>query len=391
MYRFAPSPTRDLHIEDLRNALFNYICAKQNDKKFLVRIEDINKIKNIDGKDQEILDILAICGMKYDYLYYQSENFKYHLQFASSLMDKGLAFACFCTTEEDPYSGKCINISQQELLNNNLPFTIRIKKPKDSMQIKDTLQGDVTFKSDEVDSFVIMTQEKYPTYNFACACDDMLQGISHVIRGKEHLCDAARQELVRSSLGFNDKINYTHLPSIVSDEDISVKSLIDQGFLPEAIINYLISITNKTPKEIFTLDEAIEWFSLEDISNESVKFDIEKLKLINREHIKLLDEMELSKIIGYSSKDIGKLAKLYTKEANTTFEIKEIVDDIFAKKSSETYKDELEKLKAIVKDAPYFEKFDDFKTHLIKESDLEGENFLNPLSILITNKQTLLT
>jgi len=163
MYRFAPSPTGDMHIGNLRVALFNFICAKQSGDMFIVRMEDTDKAKNIENKDKEILDILAIFGITYDSLYYQSENLKYHLQFASALMSKGKAFACFCKT--DKCSGKCVNISQDELLNNNLPFTIRIKKPMDEISFKDTIKDEIAFKSEDVDSFVIMKKDKYPTYN----------------------------------------------------------------------------------------------------------------------------------------------------------------------------------------------------------------------------------
>jgi len=185
MYRFAPSPTEDLHVNSLRIALFNFICAKQSGDMFVVRIEDTDKKKNIEGKDQEILELLAIFGITYDSLYYQSENFKYHLQFASYLMDKKKAFACFCKEDElksEKYSGKCLHVSEEELLNNNLPFTIRIKKPENSITFKDTIKGKMNFSAEDVDSFVIMKKEKYPTYNFACAIDDMIQGIKYIIR-----------------------------------------------------------------------------------------------------------------------------------------------------------------------------------------------------------------
>ena len=400
MYRFAPSPTRNLHIGNLRVAIFNYICAKQSGDMFIVRIEDCNKAKNIEGKDQEILDILAIFGISYDALYYQSENFKYHLQFASSLVDKKKAFACFCTQEElktDKYSGKCLHVSDDELLNNNLPFTIRIKKPEDTIHFTDTIKGNMSFTSSDVDSFVIMNQDKYPTYNFACATDDMIQGIKYIIRGEDHISNTPKQELIRKSIGYEGEIKYAHLPIILNsngkkmskdDEESSVKWLLDQGYMPEAIMNYLILLGNKVPTEIFSFTEALTWFELKNISKSSEKFDIDKLRFINREHIKLVEDVELSKRIGYSCASIGKLAKLYTQEASTTANIKDKIDTIFALKSSDEYKEGLGKLKTIVKDAPYFEKFDEFKKYLEKKSELKGKNFLIPLQILLTGKKS---
>jgi glutamyl-tRNA synthetase len=386
MYRFATSATRDLHINDLRIAIFNYICAKQSNKNFIVRIEDIKKDEEI--KDLQTLDILSLFGINYDYLYYQSENFKYHLQFASSLMDKGKAFACFCTQEElknqKTYSGKCINISQQELLNNNLPFTIRIKKPTALMQIQDTLQDELSFSNDAIDSFIIMSKEKYPTRVFACACDDMLQGISHIIDKEENLLNRAREESVRKTLGYDEKICYTHLTDILYEKDESIKHLLDQGFLPQAIINYILTLGNQTPKEIFTLEEALVWFKLDSIAQTQVKFDIKKLRLINKEHIKAMDALQLSTLIGYSSIDIGKLAKLYATQESTTLEIKEKIDCIFSQKNSEKYEQELATLKAIIKDAPYFENFENFQKYLQEQSGLHEQEIAKPLRFLLT-------
>ncbi len=399
MYRFAPSPTGDLHIANLRVALFNYMCAKQSGDMFVVRMEDTNKAKNIEGKDQEILDILAIFGITYDSLYYQSENFKYHLQFASSLMNKGKSFSCFCKTdelEENRCTSNCVNISQDELLNNNLPFTIRVKKPGEAVKFTDTIKGKMSFKSDEVDDFVIMNKDKYPTYNFACATDDMIQGIKYIIREEDHISNTPKQEHIRKLLGYTEEIKYAHLPIILNedgkklenDDTNNVMKLLNQGYMPEAIINYLILLGNEVPTEVFSLEEALKWFELKNISKSPVKFDINKLKFLNCEHIKRVEDVELSKRIGYSCANIGKLAKLYTKEVNTTAQIKDKIDTIFAPKTSDEYQKSLEKLKTIVKDAPYFEKYDEFKKYLSEKSELRGENFLNPLRILLTGEQS---
>jgi len=375
VYRFAPSPTGDISLNDLRIALFNYICAKQSGGMFIVRMEDTDKTKNIEGKDQEILDILSIFGITYDSLYYQSNNFKYYLQFASSLMDKKKAFSCFCTKEElqdDKCSGKCINISQEELLNNNLPFTIRIKDEGSE------------------DDFVIMEKDKYATYNFACATDDMLQGVKHIIRDEAHIFNTPKQEHIRKSLGYTEEIKYTHIPRIqnANANESRVKWLLDQGYMPEAIINYLILLGYEAPSEIFSLAEAMSWFKLENLSKIPAKFDINKLKYINREHIKLVEDVELSKRIGYSCASIGKLAKLYTHEVDTTAQIKQKVDLIFSPKKSDEYQEGLDKLKLIIKDAPFFENFDEFKKYLEEKSKIKGQKFLNLLKILFISDES---
>lgn len=382
MYRFAP--TSDLSLNSLRVALYNYIFAKQSGDMFVVRIEDSQKDENFE--DKEVLELLEIFGIRYDNLYYQSENTKYYLQFASYLMDKKQAFACFCTKEETKdkkYSGKCLHVSQEELLNNNLPFTIRIKKPESSITFEDIIKGKITYESDDVDSFVIMSQEKYPTYNFACAIDDMIQGIKYIIREDKHISNTPKQEHIRRVLGYNEEIKYAHVPSF-KDVNYNVKELLDMGYMPESIINYLILAGNETPKEIFVFDEALSWFEIKNISKEPVRFDIEKLNQINREHIKLVEDVELSKRIGYSCASIGKLAKLYTKECNTTLEIKEKIDTIFAPKNSLDHNKDLELLKEIVKEAPYFDKFSEFKKYVEEKSALKDEK---TLKILLTGNK----
>ena len=401
MYRYTLDASKDIHLEDLRIALFSYICAKQNNDRFIARIA--NNKKKEGGKYKNPLAILDTFNIKYDEVYHQSNNFKYHLQFASTFLDEKKAFICFCTENEINnkkkiakkskktyiYDGACENLSQDHILNTQKPFVIRMKKPMQSISFTDTTRGDLTFKNDDIDSFVIMSADKYPTYNFASAIDDMLQGITHIVEKDQNILNAPKQEHIRRSIGYNEKIIYTHLPEIqikLKDKTNKIQYLLDLGYIPEAIINYLISLGNKPPKKIFTLNEALKWFNINSI--EKSEFDIDKLRFINKEHIKLLDDSELAKRIGYSGKNIGKLARLYAKEKGTTFEIKQMIDAIFSpKKLDGKFSKNLEILKDIVKNAPEFEKFDDFTKYLINKTGFEEKSLLEPLKILLTNKQ----
>ena len=353
MYRFAPSPTGDMHIGNLRVALFNFICAKKNNQKFIIRIEDTDTQRNIQGKDQEILEILNLFGIKYDEVYYQSNNLKFHYQMAMQLLMDQKAFSCFCSEDvlnqkkesakknstAYMYDDACLNLSDSEVLENEKPFVIRIKRPTKDLSFTDIIKGDMKFSAKSIDSFVLLRANKTPTYNFACAVDDMLHDISIVIRGEDHLSNTPKQKLIRKYLKYNKEIIYAHLPIILNsqgkkmskrDDASSVKWLLNEGFLPSAITNYLILIGNKTPTEVFTLDEAIEWFDLKNISKSPAKFDLDRLRHLNREHIKKSDPLELAKLIGYSSKDLGQLAKIYTEEASTINEIKSKIDKIFS-------------------------------------------------------------
>ncbi len=401
MYRFAPSPTGDMNISNLRVALFNYISARQNNEKFLIRIEDTDKEHNIERKNQEILEILSLFGINYDQVIHQSENLKFHQQLATKLLMDKNAFSCFCTPQileqkkekakhhktTYKYDQTCKNLSDEEVLNNESPFVIRIKKPNEPITFTDEIQGKLTFTPDAIDDFVIMHVDKTPTYDFACAIDDMMYDISTVIRDENHLSNTPKQILIHNYLGYDKKIVYAHLPILdTQGDDISVKWLLEEGFLPASIINYLILGSTKTPTEIFSLEDAIEWFNLSSISKTPIKFDMAKLRQLNREHIKLLDPKELAKAIGYSSEELGNLAKIYTQEDSTLQEIKLKIDKFFASKTCDEFPHEFEKLKKIAKDAPYHKTFDTYKAYLLKQSELKEEQFSKPFRALLTGE-----
>lgn len=339
----------------------NYLCAQQAGEHFIVRIEDKDQ-------DEDILDMLGLFGIDYSQLYYQSNNFKYHLQFASTLLDTKKAFICFCPQEDNASScnGTCEHLSPEEAINNPLPFVIRMKK------------SDTTS-----DSFVIMSTNKYPTSTFASACDDMLQGVTTIIQEDKHLNNATKEEWVRKSLGYEQAMHYVHIPTIQSEN--TVKWFLDQGFMPEAILNYLLLLGNPTPCEIFYMIEALVWFDIKNISTSPAHFDIEKLRFINREHIKRTPDMELSKRMGYACENIGKLAKLYTEEVSTTYEIKQKIDVLFAQKGLHVeFEKESQLLKELIQKAPYHATFEAFTAYLLKKSELQEEAFFKPLRFLLT-------
>ncbi|NLC28079.1 MAG: glutamate--tRNA ligase [Campylobacteraceae bacterium] len=411
MYRFAPSPTGDMHIGNLRVALFNYICAKQSGKSFFIRIEDTDKARNIEGKDREILTILDTFGISYSSLYYQSKNLKFHHQFAATLLSKGEAFSCFCTEESlnfkresakknakaYRYDGTCEKLSNGEVLNNENPFVIRMKAPKKAISFIDAIKGELSFAPENVDSFVIMRHDKSPTYNFACAVDDMLQGATFIIRGEDHVSNTPKQLHIRQSLGFSEDVTYAHLPIILNqdgkkmskrDDESSVQWLLGEGFLPETISNYLVLLGNKTPNEVFSLEEALEWFDITQISRSPARFDLDKLRQLNREHLRLADNLKLAALLDFSGEDFGKLAKLYTEEASTLNELKPKLKAIFSPKNAlKEFEKEFEMLKVAINEAPFFEEFDEFKSHLINATGLKGKSFFKPLRVLLTGAE----
>ncbi|RRS30072.1 MAG: glutamylglutaminyl-tRNA ligase [Epsilonproteobacteria bacterium (ex Lamellibrachia satsuma)] len=414
MLRFAPSPTGDMHIGDLRVAIFNYMVAKQKDVNFIVRIEDTDKERNIEGKDTEILQILEKFALPHDRVSHQSENLHMHQTLAIRLLEEKKAFVCICTPEELEadreeakkkkvayrYSGRCSYMGAEELTRlkeEKTPFVIRIKMPDAPITDHDLIKGDIVTTPNEVDSFVILRTDGTPTYNFACACDDMISGITLIIRGEDHLSNTAKQKYIKQLLGYKEETTYAHLPIILNsdgkkmskrDDAGSVRWLFEQGFIPDAIANYLILLGNKAPTEIFTMPKALEWFKLENISKSPAKFDIDKLRSINREHLKMMDDKKLSSLFGFADTDIGKLAKVYLEEASTINELEEKIRPIFCPKNFDgEWGEQMRIMEKLILEAPMIETFDEFKSYIMKERGLKGKNFLKPLRLLLTGAE----
>jgi glutamyl-tRNA synthetase len=406
MLRFALNPTKHIDIGDLRVALFNYILAKQLDKQLLIRIDDINQDKNIQNQEKEILEILNLFSIDYINIAYQNSTIKQDLKMAMQLLMQKKAFSCFCTDDMIEksyqkakknnkiynYDGGCDKLDDAVVINTEAPFTVRIKAPKDDIKFTDLLKGKIKYTSEQIDSFIILTKDKIPTSNFASAIDDMIYDISTIIIDEKDIDNTPKQIHIRESLGYTKQIDYLHIPSISNikpdDKKFYVSELIELGFLPVAIANYLVLLGNNTPTRIFTLEEAINWFDIKNLTNENIEFDIEELKQINKEHMKMLDNMRFSKILGYADEDFGKLAKLYIDEACTIKNIKEKIDAILApKKLPSDFTKEFEIIKQCLKDAPYIDNYDEFIQYIKNKTNLEDKSLFKPLRYILTAKQ----
>jgi len=198
---------------------------------------------------------------------------------------------------------------------------------------------------------------------------------------------------IREALGYDKKIEYAHLPIILGEEGrkmskrdnaSSVKWMLEEGFLPQAIANYLILMGNKTPTEIFTVPEAIEWFRLDHVSKAPARFDLDKLRFINKAHLRMLEHKELSRYVGFADEEIGALAKIYLDEASTLKELREKLAPVFAPKQIEgEFAEQAALLRRAILEAPYFETFDAFKGHLMQTTQLKGKLFFKPLRLLL--------
>lgn len=415
MFRFAPSPTGNMHIGNLRTAIINYVCAKKYNKKFILRIEDTDTARNIKGLEENIKEILTLFGINWDEYYEQSTHLATHQKLAAKLLENGSAFKCYCTEAELEakkelaknekrayrYDGTCENL-KQEL---EKPFVIRLKKPKATITFKDEIKGELSFEPNDVDSFVILRADGTPTYNFACSMDDMCEGVSFIIRGEDHVSNTPKQEHIKASLGFNESMQYAHLPIILDEvtgqkmskrqDHSSVAWLLEQGFLPDAIANYLLSLGNKTPNEIFTMKEAISWFEISNISKSPARFSMAKLRFINREHIKLLDDEILVRLLFKDEflakfnnpKALAKLAKLYLEEASTLNEIRAKLSGFFLPFSvvfanNEEFIESAKLLENELKNPNLALKYDEFKQN--HSCNLKGKQLFMSLRLLLS-------
>jgi len=314
--------------------------------------------------------LLEKFALKHDAVFHQSEHLNLHQTLAIRLLKEEKAFICSCKEENLSCIANCENLlseDYEELKKSKKPFVLRLKNARDA--------------------FTILRVNGTPTQIFASACDDMMSDIDFIIQTEEEKENTPKKEAIKKLLGYEKETKYLYLPRLITDEtNHFVKSLLEQGFIPDAILNYLLLIEDEeAPKEIFTLPEAIEWFNINNISTTPLKFDIEKLCFINREHLKRIDDKQLSTLFGFADADIGKLAKVYLEECCTINELEEKIRPIFKPKTFNSKEgEEMRKLSELIFLAPAFETFDELKIHLEKRSGLKEEKLLKPLQHLLT-------
>ncbi len=387
MLRFNLAASRDISLVDLRIALINFIIAKKRDKGFILRVEDANEKQEAKRKDQESQELLKKFAINFDQTIYQSDHLRRYQNLALRLLEEKKAFLCTCEENKECYrdckqmDSNSINKIQQ----NNTPFTLRLYKPDKTITFNDLIEKDLSFSPEEIGEIIILESNGTPSKDFACAVDDMIEGIDIVIQEKSDILDSAKEIHIQNSLNFKNQITYAHIPPLL--KDIKVKELLEEGYLPDAIINTLLSLGTNPPTELFTLPKAIEWFDLEELSKEPVYFDIEKLKYINKEHLQRIDDLSLSRIFGFGDVGIGKLAKLYIDESVTIKNLESKIQTIFAPKLAiGTQKEQMQELSKLIFMAPMFDEFEDFKNYLLDNSNLQERQLLKLLSQLMTGR-----
>ena len=341
--RFAPSPTGYMHIGNLRTALYAYLIAKHDGGKFILRIEDTDRERLVEGAVDVIKSTLGITNLSYDEgpdvggdhgPYVQSERKEIYMEYAKKLVDIGAAYYCFCTKErleklhEDDalggYDRHCRNLSKEEVeanLKAGIPFVIRQKMPTEGVTTyHDEVFGDISMNNEELQDQILMKADGYPTYNFCHVVDDYLMGVTHVVRGSEYLTSTPKYVLLYDAYGW-ERPTYVHLPLLMGKDAegnvsklskrhgaVSFQDLVADGYLPEAILNY-IALLGWCPKEseteFFTLDELKAAFTIDGVSKSPSVFDFEKLLWFNGEYIHKLDDADFNeKVAVFIKSDI---------------------------------------------------------------------------------------
>jgi len=333
--RFAPSPTGYLHIGGLRTALYNFLFAKNKNGKLILRIEDTDRKRFVEGAVENLIDTLSWAGISFDegpdiggeYApYLQSERLHIYKELAQKLISDGKAYYCFCTPErleklkeeqqkqklpQAKYDKHCLHLSQseikQKLISKN-PFVIRLNvKPDQKVIFNDVIRESVEFDTNNIDDQVLIKSDGYPTYHLANVVDDHLMKITHVIRGEEWLSSTPKHIILYDYFGW-DKPVFSHLPLLLNPDksklskrqgDVAVEDYRGKGYLKEALINFvsLLGWNYGDDKEFYEMDELIEKFSLERVHKAGAVFNLEKLNWLNYEHLRRKPDSEVLKML----------------------------------------------------------------------------------------------
>ena len=446
--RFAPSPTGYMHVGNLRTALYEYLVAKSQGGKFLLRIEDTDQERYVEGATDVIYNTLKEVGLNWDAgpdiggpvgPYIQSERMGMYLDYAKQLVESGHAYYCFCDKERldqvrllqkasgaaPKYDGHCRNLSKEEVeekLAAGVPYVIRQKVPQTgTTTFHDEVFGDITVENETLDDQILIKGDGMPTYNFANVIDDHTMGITHVVRGNEYLSSTPKYNLLYEAFGWEIPV-YIHVSPVMKtateklskrNGDASYQDLRAKGYLKDAIVNYiaLLGWSPKGEQEIFTLEELKKEFDITGISKSPAIFDTEKLNYINGEYIRKLSLEEFTKeatpwirqTVKREDVDLSLIASVLQPRTEVLNQIPEQVDFIdelpdydlsmYVHKKMKT--NEETSLAALEQALPVLEKLEDFSTEsihtalfdLIAKLGVKNGYMLWPVRVAVSGKQ----
>ena len=448
--RFAPSPTGYMHIGNLRTALYEYLVAKKDPNGvFMLRIEDTDQGRLVEGATDIIYDTLKQCGLKHDEgpdvggdygPYVQSERMKsgIYKKYAEKLVELGGAHYCFCNEEQIEqqrqiatargesfiYDDPCKHLSKEEVMQriaNGEPYVIRQNIPQTgTTTFHDEVYGDITVENSTLDESILLKSDGFPTYNFANIIDDHTMNITHVVRGNEYLSSTPKYNLIYEAFGWNIP-TYIHCPPVMKDEhhklskrngDASFQDLIAKGYLPEAIINYiaLLGWSPETDQEIYSLEELVQAFNVKRIGTSGAIFDIDKLTWMNGIYLRNMEIHDYLKLVDQHIKNAVKgnydhlaIAKILQQRANTLNDIDEMLDffdnypefniDLYTNKKMKTNPEiALNSLKAAYETLSNLDDWSEENLHdtlmnLVSKLQIKNGQLLYPIRVALTNKQ----
>lgn len=370
--RFAPSPTGRMHVGNLRTALYAYLIAKHDGGTFILRIEDTDQERYMEGALDIIYRTMEKAGLTHDegpdkdggfgpYVQSERQAAGIYMKYAKELVEKGKAYYCFCDKERleslkqvidgkeiSVYDKHCLHLSKEEVqakLDAGVPFVIRQNSPTEgTTTFHDEIYGDITVENAELDDMILIKSDGFPTYNFANVVDDHIMGITHVVRGNEYLSSSPKYNLLYEAFGWDVPV-YVHCPLITDAEHkklskrsghSSFEDLLEQGFLPEVIVNFvaLLGWSPENNQEIFSLDELIKNFDYTKMSKSPAVFDVQKLRWMNGEYLKAMDDDKFYELalpyikdaVNGKAYDYKKLAAMVKTRIETFLDIKEHID-----------------------------------------------------------------
>lgn len=448
--RFAPSPTGRMHVGNLRTALYEYLIAKHEGGNFILRIEDTDQERYEEGAIEIIYNTLKLTGIKHDegpdvggdygpYVQSERKETGIYLEYAKKLIEKGEAYYCFCTPERleslktvvssdgkeiAKYDKHCLHLSKEEIQKNldaNVPYVIRQNIPEEgTTSFTDVVYGEITVENSDLDDMILIKSDGFPTYNFANVVDDHLMKITHVVRGNEYLSSTPKYTRLYNAFGWEEPV-YIHCSLITNEEHkklskrsghSSFEDLIEQGFLPEAIVNFiaLLGWSPASNKEILSLEELIEEFDYTHINKAPAVFDMTKLKWMNGEYIKVLDDERYYELaIPYIKEvitkdfDLYKIADLVKSRIETFLDIKDMIDffeelpdyslDLFTNKKSKTNPEN--SLEILQGQLELLEELEDYSKEgiqacinkYIEDKEMNKRKGLWPIRIAVSGKQ----
>ncbi|MCC6866752.1 MAG: glutamate--tRNA ligase [Ignavibacteria bacterium] len=446
--RFAPSPTGYLHLGSLRTALFNYLFAKHNNGKFILRIEDTDQSRKVEGAVENLINILNDMGLKYDEgpiaggeygPYFQSERLDIYKKYCDELLANGYAYYAFETAQEldemrkiqqmqgkqTMYNRRARNLTENEInekIASGVPYVIRLKVPlNEEIKFNDLIRGNVKIETNMIDDQVLLKSDGFPTYHLANVIDDHLMKITHIIRGEEWLTSVPKHIILYNAFGWQVP-DMAHVPLILNPDksklskrqgDVATEDYLKKGYLKEALVNFM-ALLGWNPgegekREIFSLKELVNLFTIEKVNSAGAVFNTEKLNWMNAEYIKQMDTAKLAEIVipymntaGIDTSDKDKYnrvifaiknyintlqeapehSEIYYSNVNLSEEQKDIL-------KSETSKQVLNLLN--IKTAALFEiTADNFKpvlNEIQKETGIKGKNLFMPIRLALTSKE----